>query len=105
MTRSKLFASFAALAFSLSLAPAPAMAKNVCKAFALGSKKKSCRNEIKGCAKAQAFCYDKSVRGLVRAKCIRDKCRKPIIDACKKDPTQAVCGASPSGAFLNVARN
>jgi hypothetical protein len=105
MTGRKLFSAFAALALSLSLAAGPALAKKPC--VPVGPKKKSCVNEIKGCARAVALCYDPSVKGKVRVACIRDKCKTPIIAACKAPEGPgtgpSVCSASPSGAFLDVA--
>jgi len=92
------------LVLGISLAAAPAMAKNLCSP--LKNKTKGCKNELKGCVFDDGvFLACNAKKGAAKRKCkttVARDCKKSIItNGCKNDPT--VCSGSPSGAFLNDA--
>jgi hypothetical protein len=82
-----------AVALGMGLAAGPALAKNACSPFK--NKKKGCKNEIRSCTKVYAC---KTVKGKARRKCVKN-CKTATVNSCKLD--NAVCTASPSGAFLD----
>jgi hypothetical protein len=92
------------LVLGVSLAAAPAMAKNMCSPLKKGVK--GCKNELKGCIFDDGvFLACNAKKGKAKRQCkhtVAVDCKASIItNGCKVDPT--ACTSSPSGAFLDDA--